>query len=345
MVDGAAFIYDDSVLKYDFGSGHPFKIWRVRMARDRLSRSLQDLDIEPARDATRAEAELFHEQGYLDLVKRFSETGAGFLDGGDTPAFRGCYEASLSVLGATLRAVELVLEGEYAHTASFAGGLHHAGRGCASGFCIMNDCAVALAWLRKLFRKVAYVDLDAHHGDGVMYGFYSDPGIIDVDVHQDGKTLFPGTGSYLEAGSGEAMGTKLNIPLPPGSADDVFVSLFNDLVVPFLEEAKPEFIIVQCGADGLKGDPLAGLSFTNYGYLKVIELLHEISHRTCGGRLVLVGGGGYNPQTTAECWAGEYMVISGTAPRCESSPSTSLPSVFRKAESIRSAIRGNHPSF
>lgn len=345
MVDGAAFIYDDSVLKYDFGSGHPFKIWRVKMARDRLSGSLQDLHIESARVATRAEAELFHEPGYLDLVKRFSATGTGLLDGGDTPAFRGCYEASLSVLGATLRAVELVLEGEYVHAASFAGGLHHASRGGASGFCIMNDCAVALARLRKLFRKVAYVDLDAHHGDGVMYGFYSDPGVIDVDVHQDGKTLFPGTGSHLEAGSGEAKGTKLNIPLPPGSADDVFVSLISDLVVPFLEEAKPEFIIVQCGADGLKGDPLAGLSFTHYGYLKVIEMLHEISHRICRGRLVLVGGGGYNPEAAAGCWAGEYMVLSGTLPTHESSPSTSLPSVLRKAESIKSAIRESHPSF
>ncbi|MEN3054623.1 MAG: acetoin utilization protein AcuC [Candidatus Methanosuratincola petrocarbonis] len=345
LVGCAAFIYDDSVLKYDFGSGHPFKVRRVRMARDRLLGYSQDLYVENARSASRAEAELFHEPGYLDLVKRFSATGAGLLDGGDTPAFRGCYEASLSVVGATLRAVELLLEGKYAHAASFAGGLHHASRGSASGFCIMNDCAVALALLRKLFSKVAYVDLDAHHGDGVMYGFYSDPGVVCVDVHQDGKTLFPGTGSHLEAGSGEAKGTKLNIPLPPGSADDVFVSLFSELAVPFLEEAKPEFIIVQCGADGLKGDPLAGLSFTQHGYLKVIEMVHEISHRICGGRLVLVGGGGYNPEATAECWAGEYMVLSGRAPMCASNPSTSLPSVMRKAESVRSAIRESHPSF
>jgi acetoin utilization protein AcuC len=345
LVGCAAFIYDDSVLKYDFGSEHPFKIRRVRMARDRLLGSFQDLRIEPARGATRAEAELFHEPAYLDLVKRFSATGTGLLDGGDTPAFRGCYEASLSVVGATLRAVELVLSGEYAHAASFAGGLHHAGKGNASGFCIMNDCAVALAWLRKRFGKVAYIDLDAHHGDGVMYGFYSDPGVIDVDVHQDGKTLFPGTGSHLETGSGEAKGTKLNLPLPPGSADDVFVSLFSDLALPFLEEAKPEFLIVQCGADGLKGDPLAGLSFTQHGYLKVIEMVHEISHRICGGRLVLVGGGGYNPEAAAECWAGEYMALSGTLPIHESPPSTSLPSVFRKADSIRSAIKESHPSF
>ena len=345
MVGSAAFVYDDSVLKYDFGSGHPFKITRVRMAMDRLAGSFQELQIEPARSATRAEAELFHDPGYLDLVKRFSTTGAGLLDGGDTPAFKGCYEASLNVVGATLRAVELVLSGKYAHAASFAGGLHHAGRRNASGFCIMNDCAVALALLRRRFNKVAYLDLDAHHGDGVMYGFYSDPGVICVDVHQDGRTLFPGTGSYLEAGSGEAKGTKLNLPLPPGSADDVLVSMFGDLVVPFLEQARPDFFIVQCGADGLKGDPLAGLSFTQCGYLGVIEMLHEIAHRACLGRLVLVGGGGYNPGAVAECWAGEYMALSGKPPICGTKPSTSLPSVLRKAESVMSAIRESHPSF
>ncbi len=339
----AAFIYDDSVLKYDFGDDHPFKSFRVRMTRDRLTGHFKDLHIEPARGATRAEAELFHEPGYLDLVKHFSKIGTGLLDGGDTPAFRGCYEASLNVMGATLRAVETVLDGEYAHAASFSGGLHHAGRGNASGFCIMNDCAVALAWLRKLFGKVAYVDLDAHHGDGVMYGFYSDPGVIDVDVHQDGKTLFPGTGSHLETGSGEAKGTKLNIPLPPGSADDVLVSLFSELAMPFLEKTKPEFMIVQCGADGLKGDPLACLSFTQNGYLKVIEALHEISHRVCRGRIVLVGGGGYRPEAAAECWAGEYMALSGKAQTCGTNASTSLPSVLRKAEVIKSAIRENHP--
>ena len=345
LEDASAFVYGDSILKYDFGDDHPFKIRRVKMAKDRLSGSFQDLHLEPARDADRTEAELFHEPGYLDLVKRLSAAGTGFLDGGDTPAFHGCYEASLSVVGATLRAVELVLGGEYAHAASFVGGLHHAGRGTASGFCIMNDCAVALARLRGVFGKVAYIDLDAHHGDGVMYGFYSDPGVINVDVHQDGKTLFPGTGSHLEVGSEEAKGTKLNLPLPPGSADDVFVSFFEEFAMSLLEEGRPEFIIVQCGADGLKGDPLAGLSFTQYGYLRVIEMVHETSHRICGGRLVLVGGGGYNPEATADCWAGEYAVISGKAHVCRSHPSTSLPSVLRRAESIRSEIRANHPSF
>jgi len=345
LVDGAAFIYDDSVLKYDFGRDHPFKIHRVKMAKDLLSRSFQDLHVEPPRDATRSEAELFHEPGYLDLVKRFSAAGTGFLDGGDTPAFKGCYEASLIVVGATLRAVEMVLGGEYAHAVSFAGGLHHAGRGNASGFCIMNDCAVALARLRGLLGRVAYIDLDAHHGDGVMYGFYSDPGVINVDVHQDGRTLFPWTGSHLESGSGEARGTKLNIPLPPGSADDLLLSLFEEFAMPLLEEKKPEFLIVQCGADGLKGDPLASLSFTLHGYLRVIEMLHDFSHRACRGRLVLVGGGGYNPEAAADCWAVEYAAISGKAPVCRPDPSTSLPSVLRKAESIRAEIRANHPSF
>lgn len=315
------------------------------MAKDLLSKSFQDLHVVPASPASRTDTELFHTPEYLDLVRKFSITGTGLLDGGDTPAFPGCYEASLNVVGATLDAVDLVLEGKYAHSANFAGGLHHAGKGNASGFCILNDCAVAIARLRKAFRKVAYIDLDAHHGDGVMYGFYSDPGVIDIDVHQDGKTLFPGTGSHLEAGSGEACGTKLNLPIPPGSADDVLLDLFNEFALPFLEEAMPEFMIMQCGADGLRGDPLAGLSFTQYGYVKVIEAVHEISHRICMGRLVIVGGGGYDPEATAECWASEYIAISGSAQRCRLIPSTSPPSVLKRVGSLKAEIRESHPSF
>lgn len=343
MLGHAAFVYDDSVLKYDFGSGHPLKGWRVRLARDLLR--AEDLHVEPARPASRAEVELFHTPSYLDLVKRFSSAGTGMLDGGDTPAFTGCYEASMNIVGATLAAIDLVLEGRYAHSSSFAGGLHHAGRGNASGFCILNDCAVGIAYLSKRFRRVAYIDLDAHHGDGVMYGFYSEPGVIDIDFHQDGKTLFPGTGSHLETGTGEAKGKKLNLPLPPGSADDVLVDLLNEFAVPFLEETRPEFMMVQCGADGLIGDPLAGLSFTKHGYLRVVEKLHEISHSLCGGRLVLLGGGGYNPEAAAECWAWEHMAISGSAPTRATDCSTSLPSVLRRVEDLKASIRDDHPFF
>ncbi|MDI9643923.1 MAG: acetoin utilization protein AcuC [Candidatus Verstraetearchaeota archaeon] len=345
MAEEASYVYDDSVLKYDFGSGHPFKVWRVKLTKELLSARLHGLNAVPARSASRVEVELFHIPDYLSLVERLSALGTGMLDGGDTPAFLGCYEASMSIVGATLQAIDLVLRCRSCHSASFSGGLHHAGRGNASGFCILNDCAVGIAYLRKNFSRVAYIDLDAHHGDGVMYGFYSDPGVINIDFHQDGRTIFPGTGSHLEAGSGSAKGMKLNLPLPPGSADDVLFDLFNEFAVPLLEETKPEFILVQCGADGLRGDPLAGLAFTKHGYIRVVQELHALSHRLCGGRLVLLGGGGYNPEPVAECWAEEYLIISGYAPERLPESSTSLPSVLRRVEDLKASVRKDHPLF
>jgi len=262
------------------------------------------------RKATASEAALFHTQEYLSYIREASESGEGLLDAGDTPAFKGCFEASLAIVGATLKAIELVESGEFDHAANFAGGLHHARRDAASGFCIMNDCSIGIAWLRRSHRRVAYIDIDAHHGDGVVYGFYSDPGLLTVDIHQDGRTLFPGTGDVYETGGGEGRGYKLNVPLPPGSGDDVLIHVVEGFIIPALEMYAPEFILMQCGADGLEGDPLTRLRYSVEGCTSVVRMVHEASHRI-GAKLVLLGGGGYNAQRAAECWASEFAAIKG----------------------------------
>ncbi len=307
-----AYIYGDELLSYDFGRGHPLRPERPLLCKQiLLSRGiLPEGEVVAPRKADASEAALFHTQEYLSRIREASESGEGLLDAGDTPAFKGCFEASLAIVGATLRAIELVESGEFDHAVNFAGGLHHARRDAASGFCIMNDCSIGIARLKARYKRIAYVDIDAHHGDGVVYGFYSDPGLLTVDVHQDGRTLFPGTGDVYETGGGEGRGRKLNIPLPPGSGDDVLIHVAERIIVPALEMYAPEFVLMQCGADGLEGDPLTRLRYSAEGCTSVVRLVHEASHRI-GAKMVLLGGGGYNAQRAAECWASEFAAIKG----------------------------------
>jgi acetoin utilization protein AcuC len=206
-------------------------------------------------------------------------------------------------VGSTIAAVNKVMEGKLAHAFNPVGGLHHARRDASAGFCVFNDIGVSVELLRKSYdiRRILYVDLDVHHGDGVYYSYESDPDLFIFDIHEDGRFLYPGTGTAEEVGRGKARGTKVNVPLPPGSGDkEVRAQL------PRIEElarkAKPEFIIFQCGADGLRGDPIAGLDYTSEAHRMVAELLHGLSHEMCSGRMVALGGGGYDSENCARAW-------------------------------------------
>jgi acetoin utilization protein AcuC len=183
-----------------------------------------------------------------------------------------------------------------------AGGLHHAHPDRASGFCIFNDVAVAIATARGQGRKVAYVDLDAHHGDGVMYGFYRDGGLLDIDFHQDGRTLFPGTGDVTETGAGDGRGLKVNVPLPPGAGDEALVPLAARLLPPLLRDFRPGVVVVQHGVDGHWGDPLAHLRYTAAGYAEVDRRLRGLAQEI-GARLVVTGGGGYRAASVSRVLA------------------------------------------
>jgi len=265
-----------------------------------LSRSV--VFVEPVL-ATNEQVRLFHENDYLQFVQLMCKKGEGLLDYGDTPAFKGCYEAAAYCVGSTLKAVDMVLSGQADHGFNPVGGFHHARRNAAAGFCIFNDAGVAIEYLLRVkgISPVAYVDMDAHHGDGVCYEFYDNKELIFIDIHQDGRSLYPGSGFAYETGEGEAVGTKLNIPLPAGSGDSEFKKAF-ELALTFLNRFSPRFILFQCGADGLEGDPLTGLRYSDEAHRFAATLLHETAHRSCDGRLVALGGGGYSPDRTAKAW-------------------------------------------
>src|SRR5690606_30201177 len=239
-----------------------------------------------SRAASAAELLRFHTPRYLDLVRTRSAEGCGALDAGDTPAWRGCYETAAQVVGATLNAATALLSGQ-AHRAFVPiAGLHHAVRDSAAGFCIFNDCGVLIETLREAgIDRVAYVDIDAHHGDGVFYPFESDPYVVFADLHEDGRFLYPGTGHAGETGTGAGRGTKLNIPLPPG-ADEAHFNQVWPRVLTHLEAFSPGFFILQCGVDSLGGDPLAHLALTPACHARAARDLAQLADRLGHGRLL-----------------------------------------------------------
>ena len=270
------------------------------------------------RMARRREIELFHNSSYIDFVWEMSRRGFGFLDGGDTPAFKGCFEASSIIVGGTLTAIDYALKGDFICSVNMAGGLHHAYPDRASGFCIFNDVAVGIAYLiEKGFSRIFYLDIDAHHGDGVMYGFYGDGRVLDIDFHENGLYLFPGSGFPYEIGIDDGKGLKINIPLLPGAGDDAFLLAFNEIIPKAASKFRPEIIIVQCGVDGYIGDPLAHLRFSTKTYIEVARTVRRISRDYCDGRLVLIGGGGYNVHNTIRVWSLILAEILGELDRLE----------------------------
>ena len=300
------FVYQgDALARYGFGEGHPFgpdrhEVFHTELARSGLGDAIR---YAPPRRASVDELALFHTADYIDFVSQRSVDGDGFLDGGDTPAFPGVFDIASDVVGTTLAAVDAVMTDEACHAFVPIAGLHHAGRGHAAGFCVFNDCGVAIEYLRAQhgLSRIAYVDIDAHHGDGVFYGFEDDPDIVFADIHEDGRFLYPGTGHATETGKGRAAGTKLNIPLPPGAGDREFDEAWPE-VLDYLESSEPEFIILQCGADSLDGDPITHLRFSENAHARAARDLKALALRRCNGRLIGTGGGGYNRSNLARAW-------------------------------------------
>jgi acetoin utilization protein AcuC len=303
---GSVRVYKGEALaRYGFGDGHPFGSDRHEAFHNELAMAdLGDaIHFATPRRATVDELAMFHSPDYINFVSKKSQDGSGFLDGGDTPAFSGVFEIAADVVGTTLAAVDAVMQGE-AHRAFIPiAGLHHAGREHAAGFCVFNDCGVAVEYLRQKYelKRIAYVDIDAHHGDGVFYGFEDDPDLLFADIHEDGRFLYPGTGAASETGKGRAVGTKLNIPLQPGAGDAEFDDVWPE-VEAYIERSRPEFIILQCGADSLEGDPITHLRFTENAHARAASELCRLADRHCLGRIIGTGGGGYNRENIARAW-------------------------------------------
>ena len=295
----------ERIARYGFPDGHPFgpdrhdAFWRELVAQGYDRRVLA---LSP-RGATRAELELFHDPGYLDFVAARSASGDGLLDAGDTPAFKGVFEAAADVVGASLVAMDAIMAGRAKRGLVPIAGLHHAGRAHAAGFCVFNDVGVVIEKLKREhgLARIGYVDIDAHHGDGVFYAFEDDPALVVADTHEDGRFLYPGTGAANEIGTGLAVGSKLNLPLAPGAGDAEFMAAWP-AVEAHLERYAPEFVILQCGADSLGGDPITHLALTEASHAHAAARLAEIADRHAAGRILGFGGGGYNRRNIARAW-------------------------------------------
>ncbi len=295
----------EALASYNFGDSHPFGPQRHHAFAEAFHRQSleQQVDVLPPVLGDETQLLSFHTEGYVARVKAMSKQGRGMLDCGDTPAFAGMYEATLQVVGTTLDAVRRVMSGEYRRAFSPIAGLHHARRDSAAGFCIFNDCGIAIEQLRKRYQidKVAYVDIDAHHGDGVFYSFEDDPDLCFIDLHEDGRFLYPGTGTSSETGQGSAAGSKLNIPMPMFANDKTFLQVWPQ-VEQFLRKARPQFILFQCGADSLRGDPITHLQYSSESHGYAAARLCQLADELCEGRLVAMGGGGYNLSNLSQAW-------------------------------------------
>jgi acetoin utilization protein AcuC len=299
-----AVVVSERLARYGFGDGHPFGPDRLAaFMREFAARGLaQRVRVLEPRSATDAELASFHSAEFLAFVRERSASGTGMLDGGDTPAFKGVYEAAAVVVGATLSAMEAIMQGECRRAFVPIAGLHHAARSRAAGFCVFNDCGVAIEQLKLAgLKHIAYVDIDAHHGDGVFYAFEDDAAVVFADLHEDGRYLYPGTGGADETGRGPAVGTKLNVPLPPGADDEFFASVWPR-VTAHLKKFAPEFIILQCGADSLEGDPITHLRFSARVHGQAARELAELADELGHGRVLALGGGGYNRANLARAW-------------------------------------------
>jgi acetoin utilization protein AcuC len=268
---------------------------------------------QPPRLANREEIAYFHTDEYIDFVRAASKQGYGSLDRGDTPAYEGVYEAAAHVVGGTLNALAAIMDGPLRKAFVPIGGLHHAARGAAAGFCVFNDAGVAIEAAMRNYglERVAYIDIDAHHGDGVFYGFEEDPRVLFADIHEDGRFLYPGTGSRSETGRGPAAGMKLNIPMPMGADDAKFFEAWAE-VETYLAEHKPDLMTLNCGADSLAGDPITHLQYTENAHGHAAVRVAALAEKYCAGRVLAWGCGGYNRRNIARAWTRAVEGLAGS---------------------------------
>jgi len=313
----AAYVYDDAMSRHVLRDDHPMRPVRLQYT-NALLRAYGAFD-DPAalvvapRPATEDELTSFHEGFYVEIVRRLSAgeqmRGAemfGFSIQGDNPIYDGMYEAALLSTGSSVQAAELVADGTARAAFAPAGGLHHAAAGHASGFCIFNDPVVAINVLRRRGLRVAYVDIDAHHGDGVQAAFYSDDDVMTISMHEGPRWLFPGTGDVRELGAGAGVGYSVNLPLFPYTDDEVFLEAFDAVVPPLVEAFAPDVIATQLGADAYIRDPLTHLALTTHGYGAAVQRLGAM-----GYPWLAFGGGGYDLDAVPRCWTLAYGVMLG----------------------------------
>ena len=332
---------------YDHGPQHPLRPQRVLYTWSLIEAcglldapSVSRLTCRSAEDA---EIELVHDEAFVDATRRagHGEDGPWGRFGygpGDNPIFSDMHEAGALVAGASLVAAQAVHEGSVAHAFNAAGGLHHAMPARASGFCVYDDPAIAIAWLlERGVERVAYVDVDVHHGDGVQTIFYDEPRVLTISIHQSGETLFPGTGFVGERGSGAAEGTAVNVPLSPGVSDVGWLAAFRAIVPPIVRAFGPGVLVTQLGCDTHRTDPLAQLLLSTNAYRETAAELHALAHEVTDGRWIATGGGGYQWATVVpRAWT-TYFAEMADVPLPDAIPESWI-------EQVEFDIRGEVPA-
>lgn len=312
-------IYADQLASAEYTPSHPFKPIRAKIFLELLHRYYHlyddDFRIERPTPLDQDLLYLFHDRRYIDLLKK-AEKGqfepemlqAG-LGTDECPVFKGMFELSLMIAGGTYGGAMLLFRGEARAVFDPVSGLHHAGRDHASGFCYVNDIAIAIADLVQKGERVAYVDIDVHHGDGVQDAFYATDRVLTISLHESGETLFPGTGFETEIGVGKGKGYNINVPLRAGTDDEVYLSAFESVVPPLLEQFRPDLVFAQIGGDAHRDDHFAHLNLTSNGYKRAVSRINQLSPK-----IMAMGGGGYNVYKTASLWTLAWSALVGTEP-------------------------------
>ena len=329
-----AFIYEDSMADHVLGDEHPMKPVRLRYTFELASQyglldTPRSMLVVP-RSATMEEVLRFHTPEYVEAVKAISKGDTSVDERkynfapGDNPPFPGMYEASMLSTGGSMRGVELLLSEGYDAVLNISGGLHHAMPGYVYGFCVFNDPVIAIKELVRRGLRVAYVDIDCHHGDGVQYAFYDTDQVLTISLHESGQYIFPGTGFPQETGAGKGRGYSVNVPLYPYTSDEVYLWAFQQVVPPLLEAFEPDVLVTQLGIDSHFNDPITHLSLTVQGFGSVVSHFGALAPKW-----LALGGGGYDLQAVARAWTLAYAIMA------EEEISDELPMAYRMAYGAR----------
>ena len=307
FADGACLVDPRSLMRFDFGASHPFKIHRLGLTFELIEAygltELENVSLIEPREATEEEACVFHSQGYLETL-RLASSGmwvpnlfAHGLGSGDNPVFPEIYDWAMSVAGGSIDGAKAILDGRAKRAFNMTGGLHHAMPSRASGFCHINDAVLAIHELLRAGKRVAYVDIDAHHGDGVEHAFYSRNDVLTISMHQSGYTIFPGSGFVEDTGDSAGAGFAVNVPLMPGAGDAAYDKGMEEVILPALEAYRPDVLTTQLGADAIVGDALASLQVSLRCFERCVDAFRKLDLPW-----LAFGGGGYNVGNVVRAW-------------------------------------------
>ena len=333
--------------QYDLGEGHPFRgdrfINAINFFREQNLLSLPHLKIVEPKPASREELLRVHSKNYVDLIFRLAEENRPYDV--ETPVSPTILEAALLIVGGAIECGKAVFSGTAKHAISLGGGYHHAGRDHGGGFCLFNDIAVLVEYLRaeRGVKRFLILDYDVHFGNGTSDIYYADPSVLFISLHQDPRTIYPGKGFAWEIGEGEGEGYNVNVPLPPGTGDETYLYAVREIFVPLAGEFKPEIIIANGGSDSHFADMLGDLSLTADGFFRLSCLIRETAQKVCGGRLVLLIGSGYNPKVLPLCWyalAAGVVGLERISVKEPYTPPVEPPYVRRKVENVIDELKG-----